>query len=134
MFKFFNVLKANTEINNLNAQVTDLVAHNEQLKKEVEDLKQREATYSLGSQDWATEKENLIKGHEEALQALEEKHNKEINDFKNTVKEEHTSAVQKASEIVASLGVEPETVKLTKEDLVGKSEKKSRFTITNFGK
>jgi len=130
MFKFFNIIKANDEIAALTTKVDELVKHNEQLQELVDGNKQKEAAFALSAQDWATEKETLINSFEEEKKALIEGHAKAIEDLQNTVKEAQTSAGKQAADIVASLGVEPETVKLTKDDLVSKSENKSRFTIT----
>ena len=129
MFKFLNIVKANSRITELETQNEDLKKLNEDLTKDVESLKQREATYSLATQDWATEKEALIEGHEEAIKALTEKHQQELENLRLTVKSEQASASVKAAEIVASLGVEPEAVKVKESELQPKTV--SRFKVVS---
>lgn len=115
---FLNVLKANARITELTATNDEQAALIEQLKSENETLKQNAAAFTMGSQDWASEKEALVKGHEEALATLQAEHAKALVKFETTVKETTDSAATKAAEIVASIGLEPETVKAAKDDLV----------------
>lgn len=125
--KIFNILRANEEVKNLTEQVSDLTKLNEQLTKEVELLKQREAAYTIGVQDWASEKENLIKGNEQAISELKAKYEKEIEDLKNTVKEEQASVSAKAASLVASIGLEPDTVKVSPNEINGNGMVKSPY-------
>lgn len=128
--KFLNIFTANKQVDTLEAQVADLTKQLEQLTKEAATVKEREAALVLATQDWAAEKELLIKGHEDAIKALMETNTKQTQDLEKTAKEADKTSGAKAAEIVASLGVEPEAVKLTKEDLVGKEKPYQRFTVT----
>jgi len=123
-----NILKANAEIKTLTENNDELTGLNEQLKNENAELKKREATVSQGSHDFAAERENLVKGHEEAMKELTEKFTKQISDLEATKKEAQESAGKKAADIVASLGVEPETVKVVKDDLATVSTKGYKVT------
>lgn len=115
---FLNILKANEEITTLTAKNDELTQYNEQLKTENETLKQNAATFSLGAQDWAAEKENLVKGHEQALAEMQTTYAKQITDLETKAKDAKETAGKQAADIVASLGVEPEAVKPIKDNLV----------------
>lgn len=111
MLKIFNILQANKQVSELTVQVSDLTAQVDQLTKENATLKEQAAVFSLGSQDWAAEKETLIKSHEEAIKALEEKYNKDTGELAEVIQETKTEVAQQAAQIVASIGIEPETIK-----------------------
>ena len=146
MFKLWNIKKANDEIKNLSMVIEDLKNHNEQLTKEVGSLKQIQATYSLGSQDWSQEKEALIAKsteamnainlqHQESYKNMELKYANQISELVKTVTEEKESASIKAANLVTSIGLEPETVVVTKHDLVNsrnlKNGNRFKFTVRN---
>lgn len=112
MLKIFNILKANEEVKNLTAQVEQLTADNKNLLDAVETYKQKEAAFGLGSQEWASEKETLIKSNEEALKVQKDEYEKTIAKLQEDINKANASASEKAKNIVASIGVEPETVKV----------------------
>lgn len=125
----FNVLKANTLCKELSTKLEDADAQIKQLTESVESYKQKEAAFSLGSQDWMTEKENLISGHAEAIKALQDNLEKSVKEANNKTVEAETKTAAKAAELVASLGVEPETVKKSSDELL--NVKKSRYTTVS---
>jgi len=106
---FFNIVKANLEIKSLsekmsalNTKVEELVSENKSLKEANENLVQTQAAFSLGSQGWMDEKEALLKTHKEELDMLNSK-----------LSIVQTSATAEASALVASLGIEAESIKPT---------------------
>lgn len=115
MLKFLNIIKANSEIKDLTEANDELEGMIAQLKDENAILKQQVAAMSNGAHEWSADKEALVKAHEDAIKALQEEHAKKISDLENAVKEATGSAGKQAAEIVASLGVEPETVKVAPE-------------------
>lgn len=128
--KIFNIAKANQEIESLTTKVEDLTGLNEQLSKEIESLKQIQASVSLGAQDWVAEKEALVKGHEEAIKDIDAKHTLAISNLEKTVADVKASAGKQAADIVASLGVEPEAVKVSNEEILAK-QTNARWKITD---
>ena len=128
--KFFDIIKANKEVTELSTKVEGLVTENKQLQEAVANYKQKEAAYTLGVQEWATEKQALIEGHANAVKTLTEKFEEEKKNLELKAKQESEKAGEKASAIVASLGVEPDAVKIVaKTDLVNGGSK-SRYTVT----
>jgi regulator of replication initiation timing len=114
----FSIVKATQEIKSLKASITDLSAEVEQLKTENEKLKQQSATFVLSSQDFVSEKETLVKGHEDEKNKLKATYETQIKDLEKSVKEAQESSSQKASIIVASIGLEPDTIKTSVGDII----------------
>lgn len=126
----FNVLKALSANTKLVEENKSLLADNQRLLEEIQAYKQKEAAYTLGAQDWASEKEALIKGHEEAMATLVETHNQAIKDLDKKVADASTSAGNKVAQAVAAIGIDPETiVKVSASEIVGSTKPKSRFRI-----
>lgn len=138
MLKIFNIIKANSKIAELENQLVEiqkeisgLLADNTNLLETVESFKQKEAAFSLGSQEWSVEKDTLIKSHSDAIEALKADYDKKIKDLESTVQEKSGEANKIAASIISSIGVSPETVKSGKSDLPEISGQQSRFKIVD---
>lgn len=130
----FNVLKAHKEVKALTEQVTALTADNKSLLEVIEAYKQKEAAFSLGSQDYAAEKEILIKTHSEAMAEVKtnldttiakltsdntaniDKITKEYTDKVNALEvqlvEVKCSVNRQAANLVNALGIAPDSIRV----------------------
>ena len=99
---FLNIIKANTAINELETDKTNLLTQLESIKAEL-----AEAQNVIGN--FMTEKQ----GMDTIIANLKAEYEKKLADMQLIVDAERVSASQKASTIVSSIGVEPETVKVS---------------------
>ena len=96
-------------------------------------MKQQSAAFALGSQDWASEKEELVKAHEEALKALEEKYKQDTSELAEVIEETKTSVNEQAAQIVAGIGIEADKIKVEAKELP-QTNKKGFKTISHLPK
>jgi len=110
---YLNIIKANTVITELTNDKVNVLKQLEQTKTEL-----AEAQNVIGN--FMVEKEGMDK----VIADLKADYEKKLSDMQLVVDTEKASANHKASMIVASIGVEPETVKSltvpTESDIVGK--------------
>ncbi len=109
----FNIIKANKEIKDLQEQINQLESDNNKLLESVKTHEQREATYALGSQDWASEKEKLVSEHEESIKKMKEDYESQLKNLSEKLEKADKTAAEKAAQIVSAIGIEPETIKIS---------------------
>jgi SMC interacting uncharacterized protein involved in chromosome segregation len=101
------------------------------VKTELESVKQQLSAQQLSMQQWNIDRDQLISSHDKDIEELTNGFHKQIEDLNKAVEEAKNSAGKVASSIVASAGLEPETVKVSTEEITGIKGAKSRFKITS---
>lgn len=135
-----NIFKTLNEVKDLQAEKKSLLERLERTEKELNEAQDVIGDFMVEQKTFdtkiaeveaksAAKIEEIKKEYEAKLAELQASTSVQINNLEKTVKEEQESAVQKAAEIVASIGVEPDAVKVTTDDVVCKTGKKSRFSF-----
>jgi|ERR1035437_2791798 peptidoglycan hydrolase CwlO-like protein len=132
----FNIAKANAQCKELEKDKLTLVGQLEVAQKDLADAQNVIGNFMKEKEGMDKTIADLKAEHATAIAALEGTHKVETDNLQKSVKETSNKVVEaegktaaKAAALVASLGVEPETVKKSNDELLASGVKKSRFTF-----
>lgn len=123
----FNILKANRMIEELNTEKATLLKRLQETENAFNNLQDMSKDMTEASAEHAKVLEQLKTDHEKQIADIKAEYESKLKNLEIAKNEEATSAASKAADIVASLGVEPEAIKVqekcpTKEEVLKKLE------------
>lgn len=89
-----NIFKTQKQVEALTAEVKELKADNDRLVKAAEDFKQKEAVFSLGSQDYLAEKEKMVAEHKAEIAKFNEEMEQRRKEYEATLAETNSKYAQ----------------------------------------
>jgi len=110
---FKNIFTANTEITNLNKIIGEWVGKGADYDKQINDLQDTIGKFMEEKAGFEKQIADVKAEYELKISDLSKQKDTEINNLETVVKETAESTSDQALDLVASLGVEPNTVKVT---------------------